>query len=73
MADTFTVVLRGYDRAQVDAAIGRADAALSSGSETMRASARADLAGQAFDRVLRGYDTREVDRALTELLGGLGP
>ena len=66
------IALRGYDRFQVEEALARADVAIDSGSETMRAAARDELGSIVFTPCLRGYDIREVDRAVAARLTRLG-
>lgn len=63
----FTVVLRGYDRIEVDKALGRAEAALTSGSESLRAASLDEL-GKGFTVVLRGYDRGQVDNTVGTLV-----
>jgi DivIVA domain-containing protein len=67
----FVVVLRGYDRAQVDAAVRLADDALASGDRVRCAEAAAELGGAAFNVRLRGYDRDQVDDYLQRMLGAL--
>jgi hypothetical protein len=67
MAYDFTVVLRGYDRPSVDAAIKSAEDALNSGSDLARASARDALASPEFLIRIRGYDRAQVDQRLSAL------
>ena len=64
MSQAFTVVLRGYDRSQVDRLLTQADQALASGSETARLAALQALNGPMPGVSFRGYDRDEVDRAL---------
>ena len=66
----FTVVLRGYDRAEVDKALERAEAALHGGSGSERAASLKEL-GKGFTVVLRGYDRIGVDRAVGVLVTAL--
>ncbi|GLZ00374.1 hypothetical protein [Actinoplanes sp. NBRC 103695] len=66
MSHAFTVVLRGYDRTQVDRLVSQADQALASGSETARLAALQTLNGAKPGVSLRGYDRAEVDRALNQ-------
>jgi DivIVA domain-containing protein len=54
----FTIVLRGYDRAQVDTYLGQAQ----TGGD----------ARPTFPVVLRGYDRAQVDRAVAELTSDSG-
>ncbi|WP_157240555.1 hypothetical protein [Catenuloplanes japonicus] len=72
MTSDFAVVLRGYDRGQVERLIGQADAALASPDEAVRGSAREALQNPALAVVLRGYDRGQVDDAVRERLEGLG-
>lgn len=67
----FAKVLRGYDRAEVDRLVARADEALSSGDAAQRAAAREALRSPSFTVVLRGYDRVQVDQALRALRGKL--
>ena len=60
----FTVALRGYDPAEVDAVVRRVHEALASDDPAVRASARAELAHTTFRVRLRGYDRRQVDEYL---------
>jgi DivIVA domain-containing protein len=60
----FTVVLRGYDIAEVDAVVQRAHEALASDSPAMRISAREELRQIAFRVRFRGYDRMQVDEYL---------
>jgi DivIVA domain-containing protein len=57
----FTVVLRGYDTAEVDAMLRRVQQALASPDPATRASVRSALNEPAFRIRLRGYDRNEVD------------
>ncbi|HYN93332.1 MAG TPA: DivIVA domain-containing protein [Pilimelia sp.] len=68
MAGPFLVALRGYDMAQVDAVLTRADDALASGSEALRATAREELQSVQFRQRFRGYARHEVDRAVGQRL-----
>jgi DivIVA domain-containing protein len=60
----FTVVLRGYDIAEVDAVVQRAHEALASDSPAMRTSAREELRQIAFRVRFHGYDRMQVDEYL---------
>ncbi|PWK52069.1 DivIVA domain-containing protein [Actinoplanes xinjiangensis] len=69
MTFDFTIVLRGYDRQQVDALLGRASAALAAGGDAaQRARARDALRAADFAVVLRGYDRAQVDGAVQMML-----
>lgn len=72
MTSDFTVVLRGYDRDQVDRLLAQADAALSSLDEALRASTRELLQRPQLVVVLRGYARDEVDDAVRDRLRSLG-
>ena len=63
----FTIALRGYDPAEVDAVVRRAHEALASDDPAVRASARAELARAALRVRLRGYDRGQVDEYLRHL------
>jgi hypothetical protein len=63
----FIVVLRGYDRAEVDAVIRLAHDALASDDAGLRAEAVTALRDATFARRLRGYDSAMVDYYLTRL------
>jgi DivIVA domain-containing protein len=63
----FVIVLRGYDRAQVDAAVSLAHDALVSGDPARCAEAAAALGGITFDLRLRGYDRNQVDDYLQRM------
>lgn len=68
----FRVVLRGYDRLQVDALIQRVGVAMTSTDPGLRAQVRDEVRTVQFDVVLRGFDRREVDGALERLAAELG-
>ncbi|NMO49957.1 DivIVA domain-containing protein [Actinoplanes sp. TBRC 11911] len=67
MVFDFTVVLRGYERTQVDKVLNPALEALDSTDAWRRAAARDSLRDSAFDTVLRGYDRAQVDAAIDAL------
>ncbi|HEY8473572.1 MAG TPA: DivIVA domain-containing protein [Natronosporangium sp.] len=67
----FTLVLRGYQPAAVDALVQQAAEALASGSENGRASARAALLRRDLPVRFRGYDRAQVDQYLNELAANL--
>ncbi|PRX22165.1 DivIVA domain-containing protein [Actinoplanes italicus] len=75
MSQDFTVVLRGYDRQQVDELLGRGFDALGEDSgPARRAAARDALRAASFDVTLRGYDRMQVDKTVEKLLRELdGP
>jgi DivIVA domain-containing protein len=71
-APEFLVVLRGYDRAQIDALVGSA-------LEALRAPDRPDLRASFAQALrepllvrLRGYDRAQVDTYLSRLAATLG-
>jgi DivIVA domain-containing protein len=57
----FSVVLRGYDRVEVDALIARAGEAIQSGDTALRAAVRDELLTAALNVRMRGYDRSQVD------------
>jgi DivIVA domain-containing protein len=67
----FTVVLRGYDIAAVDALLARIEKAVPSTDHTFRASVRAELNHPALRVRLRGYDRIEVDDYLRRAIDWL--
>jgi DivIVA domain-containing protein len=71
-AHEFHVVLRGYDRPQVDALLQRAGEAVQSTDPALRASVAARLRDPKLSVVLRGYDRLEVDGVLERLSAVLG-
>ena len=72
MSDGFLIVLRGYDRPQVDQLLEQARTALAAGSAGRRAEAKQALETAALPIRLRGYDRRGVDEAFTALIAQLG-
>jgi DivIVA domain-containing protein len=60
----FTVVLRGYDAAEVDALLGRIEKALASTDPALRAAVRAEMDSPALRVTFRGYDRMEVEAYL---------
>jgi hypothetical protein len=75
MSLDFTIVLRGYDRQEVDTVLGSATATLGDGGDSaQRAAARDLLKSAEFGVVLRGYDRSQVDVTVKKLLKELdGP
>lgn len=63
----FTIVLRGYDRGQVDALLRQVDDALASTDLTVREAAAEAVRGATFEMVMRGYDRDQVDQLLRRL------
>jgi hypothetical protein len=67
MDDGFRIVLRGYDRRQVDELIARTEAAVNSDDAPLRAAAKRTLENPGLLVVLRGYDRHGVEQALEKL------
>jgi DivIVA domain-containing protein len=67
----FTIVLRGYDRAEVDATLQRIRQAQASIDPALRASVRTELNNVAFRIRMRGYDRFEVDDYLRRAIDRL--
>jgi DivIVA domain-containing protein len=67
----FTVVLRGYDRAEVDATLAEVDYALAGADLAARRAAAGRLRGRTFRVGLRGYDRSEVDAVFAGKLAKL--
>lgn len=67
----FTVVLRGYDQAEVDALMRRLEKALASTDPALRASVRAELNQPEFRVRMRGYDREQVDEYLRRAIDRL--
>jgi DivIVA domain-containing protein len=63
---SFLVVLRGYDRAEVDAVVRRVNDALESGDPRLRATVREELRNYTLSIRLRGYDRFQVDEYLRQ-------
>ena len=63
----FTVVLRGYDREEVDSLVQRVREALESNDVTTRAEVRELIRTTTFQRRFRGYDWNEVDDYLRRM------
>ncbi|SNY67148.1 hypothetical protein [Paractinoplanes atraurantiacus] len=72
MSRDFVVVLRGYNRAEVDQVVALAEEALASGNSVSQAAARTAISEAGFSVALRGYDRGEVDQELARLLEKLG-
>ncbi|MFI5915366.1 DivIVA domain-containing protein [Dactylosporangium sp. NPDC051541] len=66
----FAVVFRGYDRAQVDGFVERANDDITSAEPDRVARARADAQAVSFKVVLRGYSQPEVDHYLRRVAKG---
>jgi DivIVA domain-containing protein len=67
----FTVVLRGYDMARVDALLERIRTASASTDGALRASVREELNHRALPVRMRGYDRMEVDDYLRRVIDRL--
>ena len=67
----FSIVLRGYDMATVDALVQRAYIALASTDPARRVATRAALLDPTVPIALRGYDRFEVDEHLRQLASRL--
>ena len=64
----FSLVLRGYDREQVDAVSARAMTAIEAGTPAERSEMAAELSSTQFRMVMRGYMPEQVDAHVTVLL-----
>lgn len=67
----FTVVLRGYDTAEVDAMLERIRRARLSPDGAVRSALRHELTSCAFPVRLRGYDRAQVDEYLRRAIDRL--
>jgi DivIVA domain-containing protein len=67
----FTVVLRGYDPAEVDALLERIRAALAATDWVTRRNMREELAHVALRVKFRGYDRIQVDEYLRRAIDRL--
>ncbi|XVU21401.1 hypothetical protein ACQPZJ_29520 [Actinoplanes sp. CA-054009] len=72
MSRDFVVVLRGYNRTEVDQVVSLAEEALASGNSVSQAAARTAISEARFSVALRGYDRGAVDQELGRLLQVLG-
>ena len=61
---SFTMVMRGYNRRQVDELVARIDGTLGRGPATDRPVTADDVRAARFDKQTRGYAPAEVDQAL---------
>lgn len=61
---SFPIVMRGYDRRQVDELFARIDGTLGRGPATPHRVTAADIRATRFAARLRGYAPKEVDEAL---------
>jgi DivIVA domain-containing protein len=68
---SFTVVLRGYDRDEVDAVMQHVNAALESDNPEVRASVRQELRDLALSVHFRGFDRKQVDEYLHQVTSQL--
>jgi DivIVA domain-containing protein len=62
----FDIVIRGYDRAEVDQVVQRVEDALNSDSAEVRASVRQDLHHLSFTVAFAATDRRPVDSYIRE-------
>jgi DivIVA domain-containing protein len=67
----FTVVLRGYDIAEVEAMLERIRRAAASGDAALRATMRQELSTPTLRVRLRGYDRIEVDEYIRRAIDRL--
>jgi DivIVA domain-containing protein len=67
----FTIVLRGYDIAEVEETMQRVRAALATTDPAKRAAVRREVDGRAFTVRLRGYDRNQVDEYFRRALDRL--
>lgn len=65
---SFSMVMRGYTRREVDELFARIDATLGRGPATSHPVTAADVRATQFGTSLRGYDRREVDEALNAVV-----
>ncbi|MEV8517480.1 DivIVA domain-containing protein [Dactylosporangium sp. NPDC051484] len=66
----FATEFRGYDRAEVDTFVQKANDAIASDDPTRRAKAQADAQAVSFRVALRGYNRQEVDHYLRRIAKG---
>ena len=66
----FATEFRGYDRAEVDAFVQKANDAMASDDPARRSRAQADAQAVSFRVALRGYSRREVDHYLRRISKG---
>nr|BFE57591.1 DivIVA domain-containing protein [Dactylosporangium thailandense] len=66
----FTTGFHGYARAEVDAFVEKANAAIASGEPERVAEARAQAQAVSFKVSFRGYDQPEVDHYLRRIAKG---
>jgi DivIVA domain-containing protein len=71
MAPRFMVMMRGYDRAEVDQLLGRAEQAAASSDAALRAAVCHELQTTRFRDRLRGYSRVQVDQKVQQLVGEL--
>lgn len=62
---SFQVVMRGYDRRQVDELLARIDGTLGRGPAVLTPVTAADVRAAQFGKTMRGYAPRQVDEALS--------
>ncbi|MBT0770612.1 hypothetical protein KIH74_16840 [Kineosporia sp. J2-2] len=71
MAKLFPVVMRGFDKTQVEEVFARADNAIADGDATRRAAAREELGSTVFQIGARGYSPTDVAMAVEQRLAAL--
>ncbi len=69
----FMVMMRGYDRAEVDQLLGRAELAAASSDADVRAAACHELQTARFRDCLRGYSRVQVNEKVEQLARELSP
>ena len=63
----FPVMMRGYDRSEVDQLLARAEQAAASSDASVRAAACNDLRTARFQGRLRGYSRTQVNEKIEQL------
>lgn len=61
---SFQIVMRGYDRRQVDELMARIDGTLGRGPAALTPVTAADIRAARFAKAMRGYAPRDVHEAL---------
>ena len=61
---SFSAVMRGYDRRQVDELLARIEGTLGRAPAVSPSATVAEVRAARFDKRMRGYAPREVDQAL---------
>jgi DivIVA domain-containing protein len=68
----FMVMMRGYDRAEVDQLLARAEQAVGSSDAGLRAAVSSELQAARLRDCLRGYSRVQVDQKIEQLARELG-